>query len=218
MENEETIIRELREAVLAYDENRAKEGAKRALEMGIDPLKAVEEGLAKGLREAGSQFERGEIFIPHLMVAAEAMRAAFKILEPEIRRRGQEIRARGTVVIGTIEGDLHDIGKNLVSLMLEASGFRVYDVGRDTPVDVFIEKAQETNADIIGVSALMTTTMVGQRRLIDRLKELNLYGRFKVMVGGASVTEDWAKEIGADAYAEDAIDAVRKAKTLLGQE
>jgi len=151
-------------------------------------------------------------------VAAEAMKAAFKILEPEIRRRGQEIRARGTVVMGTIEGDLHDIGKNLVSLMLEASGFRVYDIGRDTPVDVFIEKAKETNADIIGVSALMTTTMIGQQRLIERLRELNLYGRFKVMVGGASVTEDWAREIGADAYAEDAIDAVRKAKALLGQE
>ncbi len=218
MESEETILRELREAVLAYDENRAKEAAKRALEMGVDPLKAVEEGLAKGLRKAGNQFEKGEIFIPHLMVAAEAMKAAFKILEPEIRRRGQEIRARGTVVMGTIEGDLHDIGKNLVSLMLEVSGFKVYDVGRDAPIDVFIEKAKETNADIIGVSALMTTTMIGQRRLIERLKELNLHGRFKVMVGGASVTEDWAKEIGADAYGEDAIDAVRKAKTLLGRQ
>jgi len=218
MEKEETILRELREAVLAYDENRAKEAAKRALETGVDPLKAVEEGLAKGLREAGSQFEKGEIFIPHLMVAAEAMKAAFKLLEPEIKRRGQKIRARGTVVMGTIEGDLHDIGKNLVSLMLEASGFKIYDVGRDAPVDAFIEKARETNADIIGVSALMTTTMIGQQRLIERLKELNLYRRFKVMVGGASVTEDWAEEIGADAYAEDAIDAVGKAKALLGQE
>lgn len=217
MKREETILRELKESVLAYDEERVKEAARRALEARIDPLRALEEGLAEGVREVGDKFEAGEVFLPHLMVAARAMKEALSILEPEVRRGGRGVKGKGVVVIGTIEGDLHDIGKNIVGLMLEASGFKVYDVGKDTPVDVFVEKAKETNADIIGVSALMTTTMLNQRRLIERLKEQNLYGRFKVMVGGAAVTKEWAEEIGADAYAEDAVEAVRRAETLVGQ-
>ena len=216
MTGEETILRGLKEAVLTYDEEKVKEETKRALETGIDPLRALEEGLAEGVKVVGEEFGRGEAFLPHLMVAANAMKEALRILEPEIRRRGQEVKAKGIVVIGTIEGDLHDIGKSIVALMLEASGFKVHDVGKDTPVDVFIEKAKETNADIIGVSALMTTTMLAQQRLIERLKNQNLYGRFKVMVGGAAVNQEWAEEIGADAYAEDAIEAVRKAEAIVG--
>ena len=179
-------------------------------------MKALEEGLASGLREVGDRFEKGEIYIPHIMLAAKAMKAGLEVLEPKIKELYRDVKAAGVVVLGTIEGDIHDIGKSIVALMLEASGFKVYDIGRDVPVDTFIEKAEEVNADVIGVSALMTTTMIGQKRLIERLKKLNLYGRFKVIVGGAAVTEDWAEEIGAHAYGEDAVDAVKKVKALLG--
>jgi trimethylamine corrinoid protein len=215
MGREEIILGELKNSILNYDEERAKELANKALEEGVDPLKAVEEGLAEGIREVGDKFTREEVFLPHLMVAAETMKSALEILNPEIRKRGKKIKTKGTVILGTIEGDLHDIGKSIVAMMLEISGFTVYDLGRDVLIDDFIEKAKEVNADIIGVSALMTTTMQGQKRLIDRLKEQNLLGNYKIMIGGAAVSEEWANKIQADAYAEDAIEAVNKAESLM---
>jgi len=215
MGREEAILRELKNSILNYDEEKAKEYANKALEEGVDPLKAVEEGLAEGIREVGDKFTREEVFLPHLMVAAETMKSALEILNPEIRKRGKKTKTKGTVVLGTIEGDLHDIGKSIVAMMLEVSGFTVYDLGRDVLIDEFIEKAKEVNADIIGVSALMTTTMQGQKRLIDKLKERNLFGNYKIMIGGAAVSEEWANKIQADAYAEDAIEAVNKAESLM---
>lgn len=215
MVTEETILGELKNSILNYDEEKAKEFANKALEEGVDPLKAVEEGLAEGIREVGDKFTREEVFLPHLMVAAETMKSVLEILNPEIRKRGKKIKTKGIVVLGTIEGDLHDIGKSIVVMMLEVSGFTVYDLGRDVLIDKFIEKAKEVNADIIGVSALMTTTMQGQKRLIDRLKEQNLFGNYKIMIGGAAVSEEWANKIQADAYAEDAIEAVNQAENLM---
>ena len=131
MVKEETILGELKNSILNYDEERAKELANKALEEGVDPLKAVEEGLAEGIREVGDKFTREEVFLPHLMVAAETMKSALEILNPEIRKRGKKIKTKGTVILGTIEGDLHDIGKSIVAMMLEISGFTVYDLGRD---------------------------------------------------------------------------------------
>ena len=215
MGREEVILGELKNSILNYDEERAKELANKALEEGVDPLKAFEEGLAEGIREVGDKFTREEVFLPHLMVAAETMKSALEILNPEIRKRGKKTMTKGTVIFGTIEGDLHDIGKSIVAMMFEVSGFTVYDLGRDVLIDDFIEKAKEVNADIIGVSALMTTTMQGQKRLIDRLKEQNLFGNYKIMIGGAAVSEEWANKIQADAYAEDAIEAVNKAESLM---
>ncbi len=215
MLNKEALLKVLMEAVLNLDEEGAKEAARKTVEAGVNPLHALEDGLAKGIRVIGDQFERGETFLPHLIKAAKVMKEATAILEPELRKRGLEVKKKGVVVIGTIEGDLHDIGKNIVALMLEASGFKVHDLGKDVAIDVFIEKADEVKADIIAVSALMTTTMLNQARLIKRLQELKERNKFKVMVGGASVTEDWAKKIQADAYGEDAVEAVKKAQVLL---
>jgi methylmalonyl-CoA mutase cobalamin-binding domain/chain len=151
-------------------------------------------------------------------MAGEAMKTAVSVLEPEMAKRGSERKMLGTVVIGTIEGDIHDIGKTLVGTMLSASGFKVFDLGVDVPVMTLVEKARLENADIVGVSALLTTTMVKQRDVIEALDDMGMRPKVKVMVGGAPVTRTWADEIGADAFSEDAVGAVTVAKQLLGME
>jgi dimethylamine corrinoid protein len=166
------------------------------------------------MNEVGVLFERGKLFLPHVMMAADAMAAGVAALEDEMKGEGPSEKA-GVFVNGTVEGDVHDIGKAIVSTMLQAAGFEVHDVGRDAPIKAFIDKIKETNADMVGLSALMTTTLQGQKDVIEALKEEGLRDSIKVMVGGAPATQAWADKIGADCYAENASEAVAKAKELL---
>lgn len=181
-----------------------------ALEEGIDPKQILNEGLLDGMMAIGKRFKNNEVFVPEVLVAARAMNAGLAILEPKLVEVGNE--PIGKVVIGTVKGDLHDIGKNLVGMMLKGAGFEIHDLGVDVDSDAFIEKAQEFNADIICMSALLTTTMPNMQDVIDRLKQNNLRDRFLVMVGGAPVNETFARQIGADYYTPDAATCAEVAK------
>ena len=205
----------MKQSIIDGDEEKAAELAQQALTQGIDPLDAINDGYVPGISYVGEQFGVGEMFLPDLMLAAEAMKAAVSVLEPEMQRRGTQRQMLGKVVLGTVKGDIHEIGKNLVATMLSASGFEVYDLGVDVPFVKFAEKAREVNADIVGVSALLTTTMVGQKTVIEALEDMGLRPKVKVMVGGAPVTKSWAEEIGADGFSEDAMGAVTLAKKLV---
>ena len=190
--------------------------AQQAVAEGIDPLEAINKGFVVGVNFVGEQFSCGEMFLPDLVLAGEAMKAAVAVLEPEMAKRGAVRQMLGTVVIGTVEGDIHDIGKTLVATMLSASGFQVFDLGVDVAVHIFVEKARQVGADIVGLSALLTTTMTKQKDVIEALDDVGLRPKVKVIVGGAPVTSGWAEEIGADGFSEDAIGAVALAKRLLG--
>jgi len=212
----EEIIEGLRRAVREYDPNMAREYARKAAEAGIDPVRALEEGLASALREIGDKFGRGEIFLTELVAAAQAMEAGAEVLKKKILEMGRAEYV-GRFLIGTVEGDIHSLGKGIVAAMLMAAGFEVIDLGEDVPTEVFVEKVREFKPDILGLSALMTTTMAKQREIIEALKAAGLRDKVKVMVGGAPVTEEWAREIGADACGLDANDAVKKALQLVGR-
>jgi trimethylamine corrinoid protein len=203
-----------KDAILAGDIDLSQTLAQKAITDNLD-INAAIDAFSLAIREAGDLFEEGEFFLPELMRSAEAMKAAMAIFDPIISE-GNEDRSLGKVVIGTIEGDIHDIGKTLVASMLSAEGFDVHDLGADVPIATFIDKALEVNADIICISALLTTTMVGQKRLIDILKEKNIRDKFKILIGGAPVSKKWSEEIGADGTAENAISAVKLARKLLG--
>ncbi len=211
------LFQAMAQSIIDGDPDVAADLARKAVEAGIDPLEAINKGFVPGVDYVGEQYSKGEMFLPDLVLAGEAMKAAIAVLEPEITRRGGQRQTLGTVVIGTVEGDIHDIGKTLVATMLSVGGFRVYDLGVDVPVPTFVEKAREVNADIVGMSALLTTTMVRQRDVIEALEDAGLRSRVKVIVGGAPVTRSWAQEIGADGYSEDAIGAVAVARQLLGR-
>jgi len=215
MEKEE-LLKRMEEAVKAYDEEEARRLAEEAVRMGLDPVEALEKGLAKGLREVGDRFGRGEAFITELIAAAQAMEAGAEILNREIERRGAAREAVGRFLIGTVEGDIHSIGKNIVATMLKAAGFEVIDIGVDIPTQAFVEKVRELKPDILGLSALMTTTMMKQKEVIEALKEAGLRDQVKVIIGGAPVTEEWAREIGADAVGLDAASAVEASLKLIG--
>ena len=187
-----------------------------ALAQGIEPLAIINQGLVPGMNVVGDKFSTGEYFLPDLIIAAEGMQRAMELLEPELKSRQQEFSIPGTVVIGTVKGDIHEIGKSLVATMLAANGFKVHDLGVNVPVEAFVAAVRETNADILGLSALLTTTMVVQQRIIQALDQAGLRDQVRVMVGGAPVTRGWAEEIGADGYAEDAMGAVRLARSLVG--
>jgi len=206
----------MKQTVLDGDADEAERLARQALEAGVPPLEAIEQGYVKGIEEVGALFEKGEMFLPELVAAAEAMKQALGVLQPALETSAQGRKVLGRVVIGTVKGDIHDIGKSIVGSMLTASGFDVLDLGVDVDIAAFVEKAKEFNADIVGLSALLTTTMPAQREVIRKLEEAGLRGKIKVMVGGAPVTERWAVEIGADGYAEDAIRAVAAAKKMMG--
>ena len=167
------------------------------------------------MQDVGEQFGRGQMFLPDMMASAEAMRAAMAVLEPELKKQGTERPMAGVVVLGTTKGDIHEIGKTLVGTLLTAHGFRVHDLGVDVPGEKFAAKAQELGADIVGVSALLTTTMRNQKGVIEALEKAGLRSRVKVMVGGAPVSRRWADEIGADGYAKDAVSAVELARELV---
>lgn len=190
--------------------------ARQAVEAGIDPLEAIDAGFVPGIDHVGHEFSLENMFLPELVLAGEAMKAAIAVLEPEMQRIGVEREIHGTVVLAAAPGDIHDIGKSLVGTMLAASGFRVIDMGVDVPIDAVVEKVREVGADIVGVSALLTTTMLGQRDVIEALRAAGLREQVKVMVGGAPVTPEWASEIGADGFGEDAARAVSLARELVG--
>jgi len=209
------IYSAMAQSIIDGESEQAEKLARQAIELGIDPLDAINQGFVVGVDHVGSLFSSGEAFLPELVMAGEAMKAAVDILEPEISKQGKERKILGTIVLGTVEGDIHDIGKTLVGTMLSVAGFKVFDLGVDVPIMTLIEKARTENADILGVSALLTTTMVKQRDVVEALDDIGLRSVIKVMVGGAPVTREWAEEIGADGYSEDAVGAVMVAKELL---
>lgn len=212
----EELLAAMATSVIKGEVEQAVELAQQALAQGLDPVAAIEEGYAQGIREVGEGFARGDYFLPHLAIGAEAMKQAMAVLEPELVRRQQERQTLGRVVIGTVAGDIHEIGKTLVGTMLAANGFAVTDLGVDVAAERFVEAVRQDNAQIVGLSALLTTTMLAQREVVVALEQAGLREQVKVMVGGAPVSASWAKEIGADGYAEDAIGAVQKARELLG--
>ncbi len=212
----EELFQAMAQSVIDGEPEKAAELAARALDAGVDPLEAINKGFVQGVNHVGSQFSCGEMFLPDLVLAGEAMKSAVAVLEPEMKRRGTARQVLGRVVIGTIQGDIHDIGKTLVATMLSASGFEVYDLGVDVAPEKFVEKAREVGADIVGMSALLTTTMVNQKTVIEMLEDMGMRQGVKVMVGGAPVTREWTSQIGADGYSEDAIGAVMAAKKLIG--
>jgi dimethylamine corrinoid protein len=208
------ILERLKQAVIRADDEAVESTANEALRNGIDPVRAIDEGLASGLREVGERFGRLELFLSDMMLSAEAMTRGVNILKAAISEKKEVIRSR-TVVIGTVSGDIHDIGKNIVSALLTANGYDVHDLGTDVSAEKFMLKAKETHADAIGLSALLSTTMPAQAEVIRRLAETGQRQMFKVIIGGAPVSEDWAKKIGADAFGKHASDAVAKLNELL---
>ncbi len=210
----EGIIQQLEQAVIEGLPEDAEMLANQALAQGLDPLDCINEGLTPGIQRVGELFASGEYFLPELIIGADAMKVALDVLEPAMVG-DQEREIVGRVVLGTVEGDIHEIGKTLVGTMLIANGFKVFDIGVDNNASDFIKAVEENNADIVGASALLTTTMLKQRELIGELEKAGLRDRLKIMVGGAPVTASYAQEIGADGYAEDAISAVDLAFRLV---
>jgi len=213
--NEEKFFKEAEQAILKYDLEKAIETAKSGLAAGLDPIEFITKGFREGITQIGELFSTGEIFMPQLIQAAEAMKAVNKIITEAIPDEDQP--KKGRIVIGTVHGDVHDIGKFLVISLLQVNGFEIYDLGHDVECQRFIDKALEVDADIIGTSALLTTTMIEQKKLEEELRKAGLKDRFKTMAGGAPVTQRWVERIGADAYGEDASDAVEKALRLMGE-
>ncbi|MHC4473399.1 MAG: cobalamin B12-binding domain-containing protein [Planctomycetota bacterium] len=213
----EDLLSDCARAVIEGSGERAEELAGLALESGFPVLRVIEEGFAEGIREVGRLWEEGAYFLPELVVGAEAMKRAMAVLGPALGD-GPGAGGLGRVVIGTIEGDIHDIGKTLVANMLAANGFTVTDLGANVPADRFVAEAESQGADCVAVSSLLTTTMVGQEKVVEELERRSLRGSVKVLVGGAPVSESWAKEIGADGYAGDAVAAVALAKRALGRD
>ena len=207
----------MRQSIIDGAPDTASSLAKRALSAGVAPLDAINKGYVAGMHDVGEQFARGQMFLPDMMASAEAMRAAMGVLDPELKKIGTERPMTGIVVLGTTKGDIHEIGKILVGTLLTAHGFQVHDLGVDISGDQFVAKASELRADIVGVSALLTTTMRNQKTVVEALEKAGLRGRVKVMVGGAPVTRRWAEEIGADGYAKDAMSAVALAQELVQQ-
>ena len=212
----EVFLKDCMQAVLDGDSDKAERLAKEALEANMPPLDVIDKGFVKGIREIGRLWEAGELFLPELVMGAEAMKKAMAVLQPALTRGGERPKAVGHIVIGTIEGDIHDIGKTLVATMLSANGFEITDLGADVPVSRFVDEAEKRGASCIAVSALLTTTMMGQRRVVEELKKRPIRGSVKVMVGGAPCSDEWAREIGADGYAGDAVAAVALAQRLVG--
>jgi len=210
----EELYKQMSQSIIDGEEEVAAELAKKAVADGLDPLEAITQGYMPGVNTVGDSFACGQAFLPELVMAGEAMKAAIAVLEPEMKKTGAQRQILGKVVLATVEGDIHEIGKSLVGTMLTSSGFEVYDLGVDVSAEAILAKAEEVGADIIGLSALLTTTMVKQKEVIDEATKRGL--KVKVMVGGAPVTREWVHKIEADGYSEDAIGAVNVAKELMG--
>ncbi len=209
------FLKSCAQSIIDGDGDVAETLAKQAVDDGAPLIDVIEKGFAAGIREVGRLWGEGEMFLPELVMGAEAMKRAMAILEPSIAGSGGLKEAAGRVVIGTIEGDIHDIGKTLVATMLSANGFEITDLGADVPAGRFVDEAEEKRADCIAISALLTTTMNGQKKVIEELENRSIRGQVKVMVGGAPCNDEWAKEIGADGYAGDAVAAVALARSLV---
>ena len=212
---DEGIFEQLKQSIVDQDEDAVLEAVNKALADGVDAKTIIDKGLLPGLNVIGEQFENEDIFLPELMQAAKAFQAAMAILEPKIKEAGGEGQKKGTIVLGTVKGDLHSIGKNILKLLFETSGFEVHDLGIDVDLFKFIDKAGEVNADIIAISALLTTTLIGQRDVIDALKDQGTREKYKVIVGGGATTKEWADTIGADGWAGTAYEAVNVANRLV---
>nr|WP_216585159.1 corrinoid protein [Methanotorris igneus] len=206
------ILNELSESVVNLDENRALKAANEALKAGIPAHIAIMDGLCKGMKIVGDKYEKKEYFVPEVLIASNVMNKAIDVLKPHVKLDKDDIPAK--VVIGVVEGDIHEIGKNIVAMMLEAGGFEVHDLGRNVPCEKFVDYAIEINADIIVMSTMMTTTMYNMKKVIDVLKERGVRDKFIVMIGGGPVSSAFAKEIGADAYTDNANEALKVAKEL----
>ena len=212
----ERLFDEMAKSVMDGIPDNARQLAEESLEAGIDPLEAIGRGFKPGMDAVGEGFAEGRLFIPDLMMSGEAMKAAIAALEPELVRRDQQRKVLGKVVIGTVQGDIHEIGKTLVATMLSANGFEVHDLGVDVPADRFVDAVRQESADVLGLSSLLTTTILNQETVILNLKEAGLRDQVKVLIGGVPASPEWAKEIGADGYAENATEAVDVVKQLVG--
>src|SRR3990172_7843264 len=205
------IFEKLRNGVIQYDEDACKEGANEALEAGLDANEAIFDGLVSGMEEVGRLFEAQEYFVHEILMCSDAIYAGLEILKPHCKQ--MDLGVKGSVVIGTVEGDVHDIGKNLVKMMFDVAGFTVYDLGRDVPLDKFVEEQMKTASDLVCLSAMMTTTMTGMKKVIDDLRAKN--PNVKIMIGGAPVSQDIAEKWGADGYAKDATNALKDAINMV---
>lgn len=210
-EKKKEVLEKLKNAVIQYDEDAAKEGAEEALKEGIDANDAIFNGLVSGMEEVGRLFESQEYFVPELLMCADALYVGLDILKPHVSQL--DLGVKGSVVIGTVEGDVHDIGKNIVKMMFDVAGFEVYDLGKDVPLDKFVEEQIKTDSDLVCLSAMMTTTMVGMKKVIDDLKAKN--PDVKIMIGGAPVSKDIAEKWGADGYSPDANNALKDAINMI---
>lgn len=210
------LFKKMCQSIIDGDSDVAAALAKDAVASGVDPLEAINQGYVLGVNQVGASFACGDAFLPELVMAGEAMKAAVAELEPEMKKRGTSRQILGKVVLATVQGDIHEIGKTLVGTMLSASGFEVHDLGVDVTAEKILAKVKEVDADLVGLSALLTTTMVKQREVIEALDKEGLRRKVKVIVGGAPVTRDWVQRIEADGYSEDAIGAVAVAKQLVG--
>ncbi|MFW9800902.1 MAG: B12-binding domain-containing protein [Candidatus Thorarchaeota archaeon] len=210
-----SILEELQDVVIEGDSEKAQEAANKALEAKIPPLDAITEGLAKGVKIVGDRFSQGEVFLVELIMAGDAMKAGMTVLLPVLKESKTEVTTAGKVMLGTVAGDIHSIGKDIVATLLEAEGFEVVNLGEDVASETFVEKVKEHNPDILGLSSLLTATMPMQQDVIEKIGSAGLSGKVKVIIGGAPTTQEWADEIGADGYAGDAVGAVDLVKGLI---
>lgn len=217
MHSKDTLSADLREVIIAGDREKAVKVVEEALRGGLSPSDIIEKEMSPAMKEVGERFARYEIYLPEMMLSAEAWEWAMKVLEPKLLEGGKEKKNIGKVVLGTVDGDIHSIGKDIVGSMLKMAGFDVYDLGIDVPASRFVSKAEEINADVIAISALMSTTMPQQKNVIDHLKARDVRNKYTVLVGGGSTSEGWANQIEADGYGETAGDAVEAALRAVGK-
>lgn len=209
-------MEELREAIINYDEEAAEKAAQKVLELKMDPYKAITDILAPAIREMGNRFERGEAFLPELIMATDAMNIAVKVLEKEISKDRLEETKKGRIVLGTVKGDIHNIGKNIVGIMLGTAGYEVIDLGVDVEPSKFVEEAERNGAQVIMASALMTFTALNMKKITEYLEMEKVRSKYKLIFGGGPLTDEWAKEMGADGYAMDALKAVEWVNKAMG--
>ncbi len=212
-ERTKEILKEIRTALIHYDEDKVVEWSKIALDEGVDPFVATMDGLADAMIEVGELYNKKEYFVPELLMCSDALYAGLDILKPAIELSGRQPEAKGSIVLGVVEGDVHDIGKNLIKMMFEVAGWTVYDLGKDVPLDKFVEEQIRTDSDIVGLSALMTTSMIAMPEIVKKLKEKN--PNVRIMLGGAPVTPELVEKYGADGYAKSAGTAVDEAIRLI---
>ena len=213
MTEKEEILKKLREGVINFDKEQVVEAAKKSLEIGIPPLEAILDGMATGMETVGELYDKKEYFVPELLMCSEALYGGLDILRPHVK--AGDVKVQGSIVLGVVEGDVHDIGKNIIKMMFDISGFTVHDLGRDVPLEKFVEKQLETGSNIVALSAMMTTTMGQMPKAIKKIREKN--PNCKILVGGAPITSEIAKEYGADAYGKNTLDSIQQAIRLMSE-